>query len=38
MTTMEGHMRYLATSPRRPDAPLQPVYSIAGDAALDSAS
>jgi GH15 family glucan-1,4-alpha-glucosidase len=35
-TTMEGYMRYLATiAANAPDGALQPVYSIAGDAALD---
>jgi len=34
--TLEGYMRYLATIASGVDgAPLQPVYSIAGDAALD---
>jgi GH15 family glucan-1,4-alpha-glucosidase len=35
-STMEGYMRYLATiAANAPDGALQPVYSIAGDAALD---
>jgi GH15 family glucan-1,4-alpha-glucosidase len=34
--TMEGYLRYLATIAANADgAPLQPVYSIAGDASLD---
>ena len=34
--TLEGYMRYLATIAASVDgAPLQPVYSIAGDAAID---
>jgi GH15 family glucan-1,4-alpha-glucosidase len=35
-STLEGYMRYLATIAANADGqPLQPVYSIAGDAALD---
>jgi GH15 family glucan-1,4-alpha-glucosidase len=35
-TTMEGYLRYLSTIAANVDgAPLQPVYGIAGDAALD---